>query len=284
MSEAGWSASETATARAARTHARAQAGGAAEAMPVLPASSAAFIPPAVEAGDVVWAETVAGGGYSSKWLARGTTVRLTDRDGDACAHVLLYSAVGTWERLNPADTVKVPWQAYLGQGHPLLSDQGRVLATIVGDTSGRHDALCGTSCRALNAERYGDGSAGGVTPAGRELLALAACKHGLERRDLAPSVSFFKGVRVDEDGDLVERGGAKAGAWVELRAEMPLVILLANVPHPLDTRAAYTCSPLQVVAWRGHATAPTDELWSSTPELERAFLNTSSFLAAGGVA
>ena len=76
-------------------------------------------------------------------LARGTTLRLRDLDGEACAHLLLYNADQPWERLNVADTVKIPWQAYLGTGHPLLSDQGRVLATIVADDSGRHDALCG---------------------------------------------------------------------------------------------------------------------------------------------
>ena len=77
----------------------------------------------------------------SKVLARGTRLRLRDLDGAACAHLLLYRADAPWERLNVADTVKVPWQAYLGAGHPLLSDQGRVLATVVADTSGQHDAL-----------------------------------------------------------------------------------------------------------------------------------------------
>ena len=36
----------------------------------------------------------------------------------------------------------------------------------------------------------------GPSPAGRELFTLAAAKHGLTKRDLPPSVSFFKGVRV----------------------------------------------------------------------------------------
>ena len=40
------------------------------------------------------------------------------------------------ERLNVADTVKVQWQAYLGAGSLLLSDMGRVLLSIVADTSG----------------------------------------------------------------------------------------------------------------------------------------------------
>lgn len=274
----------TNTTWAAREHARAQAGTRTEAMPVLPASSWDDVPDGVSPAALTWAERIAGGGYSSKVLARGTTLRLSDRDGEACAHVLLYNADQPWERLNVADTVKVPWQAYLGAGHPLLSDQGRVLATIVADSSGAHDALCGTSTAPANVARYGDGSAHGPTPAGRELLILAAAKHGLGPRDLPPSLSFFKGVRVEADGGLRFDGAPRAGTTVELRCELPVVALVANVPHPLDPRERYTCSTLELLAWRGEPTGPDDPLWSSTPELERAFLNTADYADARGLA
>lgn len=271
--------SDTASPHGARAHARAQAGQVAKAMPYRPPSTW----PDAPASDLVWAETVAGGGYASKVLARGTALRLADPQGDACAHVLLYNADQPWERLCIADTVKVPWQAYLGAGHPLLSDQGRVLATIMDDASMRHDALCGTSVRARNEERYGDGSPQGPSPAGRELLLLAAAKHGLGPRDLGPSVSFFKGVRVARDGALVFEGSAGPGVHVELRSELPLIVLVANVPHPLDPRADYSCSTLEILAWRSRPTAPGDALWTSTPELERAFLNTDDYARARGI-
>jgi urea carboxylase-associated protein 2 len=274
----------TATTEGAREHARAQAGTIVDAMPVLPARTYAKAPAGVAAELLIWAETVAGGGYTSKVIARGSTIRLTDRDGDACAHVLLYNADQPWERINMADTIKVPWQAYLGTGHPLLSDQGRVLASIVQDTSGTHDALCGTSTRARNEERYGDGSAHGPSPAGRELLLLAAAKHALGPRDIPPGVSFLKGTRVAQDGALLPTGTSTPGAFVELRAELPLVVLIANVPHPLDPRDDYHCTTLEVLAWRGQPTGPGDPLWSSTPELERAFLNTYDYADARGLA
>ena len=275
---------DTGTTRAAREHARAQAGTAAEAMPTLPASSWPDPPDGVDPAALTWAETVAGGGYSSKVLARGTTLRLTDLEGDACAHLLLYNADQPWERLNVADTVKIPWQAYLGEGHPLLSDQGRILGVIVGDSSGRHDALCGTTTLARNVERYGDGSPQGPSPAGRELQLLAAAKHGLGPRDIPPSVSFFQGVRVDSEGALRFEGSAGGGATVELRIEMPVIAIVVNVPHPLDPRASYTATTLELLAWRGDPTGPEDALWSQTPELERAFLNTADYCDARGIA
>jgi hypothetical protein len=253
-------------------------------MPTVPASAWPEPPAGLDPAALTWAETVAGGGYASKILARGTTLRLTDLGGDACAHLLLYNADQPWERLNVADTVKVPWQAYLGAGHPLLSDQGRVLAAIVADSSGRHDALCGTTSLSRNKERYGEGSAQGPSPAGRELQLLAAAKHGLGPRDVPPSLSFFQGVRVDADGTLRFEGSAGAGAAVELRIELPAIAILANVPHPLDPRPEYTATTLELLAWRGDPTGPEDELWSSTPETERAYLNTADYCDARGIA
>src|ERR1700749_1995785 len=141
---------ETDTVLAARADARARGGRVANAMPYLPASSTPYPPPGVAPDALTWAETVAGGNYTHKVVACGTRIMLTDVTGEACAHVLLYNALEPWERLNVADTVKIPWQAYLATGHPLLSGDGRVLATIVGDDSGRHDAFCGTSTAAAN--------------------------------------------------------------------------------------------------------------------------------------
>ena len=155
---------ETGTVRNARDDARAQGGKVADAMPYLPASSTPYPPPGVAPGALTWAETVAGGNYTHKVLARGTRVQLADVTGEACAHVLVYNALEPWERLNVADTVKIPWQAYFATGHLLLSGDGRVLATIVADDSGQHDALCGTTTALANQRKYGDSAPQGPSP------------------------------------------------------------------------------------------------------------------------
>jgi hypothetical protein len=232
---------------------------------------------------LVWAEVVAGGNYTSLAVARGTTVELTDLLGDACAHVLLYNSELTSERLNVADTTKVQWQAYLTTGSLLLSDLGRVLATITADTSGRHDALCGTSTLSGNLSRYGDGSPQGPSPAGRELFTLAAAKHGLGRRDVAPSLSFFQGVRVSDKGSVGFGGSAGAPTSVRLLAELPLTVLIVNTAHPLDPRPEYHSTDLQVLAWSGTGTGPADPYWERTPEGARAYRNTESFLRSRGL-
>jgi urea carboxylase-associated protein 2 len=278
--------SSTATTAGAKAHARAQHGHTADVMRHVPASTSPSAPDEVPADTLVWSETVAAGGYTSGVMARGTRIRLTDPDGDACAHVLLHRADGPHERLNVADTVKVPWQAYLGAGHPLLSGFGRVLATIVADTSAAHDALTGTTTRSGNEAKYGAGTPESASPAGRELFMLGALKHGLGPRDLPPSVSFFKGVRVAPGGALVWHGSSGAGTTLDLLLHVDAIILLANTAHPLDPRQEFTCSPLQVHAWP--AAAELDALIAGDligplgPEHRQAVANTDADLLARG--
>ncbi|MCW2856765.1 MAG: urea carboxylase-associated protein 2 [Marmoricola sp.] len=267
----------------ARSDARAQGGQSTEWMPYLPASSSPFAPAGTDPASLVWGEVVAPGGYTHKVVARGTRIRFDDPTGNACANLVVYNALEPTERLNVADTQKIPWQAYLGAGHPLLSGDGRVLASIVADTSGRHDAFCGTSTDAWNERKYGDSRPEGPTPSGRGLLVKAAAKHGLGRRDLPPSISLFQGVRVDSDGQLGWQGSAGARTYVELVAELPLLVLVANVAHPLDPRTDYVVGPLHVHAWRGRATGPTDARFGTAPELERAYLNTIDYAEARGL-
>lgn len=275
----------TATTAGAKAHARAQHGRTVDEMRHVPATASTTVPADVPADRLVWSEVVAPGGYSTAVLARGTRIRLADPLGDACAHLLLHRADAPHERLNIADTVKVPWQAYPSTGHPLLSGFGRVLATIVADTSTAHDALAGTTTREGNLARYGASAPESPSPAGRELLLLGALKHGLSQRDLPPSLSFFKGVRVDVDGSLHWTGSAGPDTAVDLLLHVDAIVLLANTAHPLDPRPQFTCSPLRVHAW-----SADDDLGRLTelvgplgPEHVQALANTDADLIARGV-
>ncbi|GAA4992008.1 DUF1989 domain-containing protein [Kineococcus glutinatus] len=256
----------TATTAAARAHARAQEAAATttERPFVPPATWPHALPAGVGAGDLVWAESLAPGTSTSAVLAAGTTLQLTDADGGACAHLVLLRAGAPWERLNVADTVKVLWQAYVTTGHVLLTDQGRAMATVVADTSGQHDALCGASAPAL--------------------FTTTAAKHGLDGRDVPPSLTFFQGVRVAPDGTLSDPVGAGAGAVLALRLEMPAVVLLANSPHPLQPADAPPGGNLHVLAWPGETTRPQDAQWTRSPEARRAYDATRTDRLARGTA
>jgi len=262
---------------AARDHARRMAGTVVDAMPVLP-PVADDLPAGVSVDDLLWEETIAAGGYATRRVARGTRLRLIDLKGDACASLLVFNADMPTERLNVADTVKVQWNAYLGQGKLLLSDMGRVLMSILEDDAGTHDAFCGTSNAASNAAKYGEGRNSGACPSGRDRFLLGVAKHGLGRRDVHPCVNLFKGATIAADGAIVpEIGPFAPGRSVVLRAEMDVIVVIANCPHVLDPREQWTVTPLRATAWRGQVTPEDDPIRTATPEGLRAFLNVEDY-------
>jgi len=64
---------------------------------------------------------------------------------------------------------------------------------------------------------------------------------------------------------------------VILRAEMEVIVVIANVPHVLDPRADYTVTPLRASAWRGPVTPTDDPIRNATPEGLRAFENVEDY-------
>jgi urea carboxylase-associated protein 2 len=227
---------------------------------------------------VLWEQVLGAGHAVAHRVRRDTMIRLDDPEGDACVHLLSFNAHDPSERFNPADTMKIPWQAYVGQGTLLLSDMGRILLTMIDDTSGRHDVLCGGSNRADNERRYGAGSVGSSTPNARDLMAIAGARLGLVRADIGPCLNLFKQAVVAKDGSISLIGGVRPGGSVSLRAEMDLVVVLANTPHRLDDRSAYTATPVRVSAHSMARPAP-DPFRGGSGERERLFENTEAMVA-----
>jgi uncharacterized protein YcgI (DUF1989 family) len=133
--------------------------------------------------------------------------------------------------------------------------------------------------------KYGAGSDESPSPAGRELLALAALKNGLTRRDVPPTVSFFHGIRVEADGAIVSVGSAGADTHLDLVVHLPVIVAIANTAHPLDPASEFTVGPLEVLAWdaAGEIASIGERLSDLDPEYQRAYLNSEDVWRAANV-
>lgn len=219
---------------------------------------------------MLYREVIAPGWYWTTRLVAGEVLRITPQERTSTVALAVWSAADPTERLNLPDTVKVQWTTALGRGRVLFSDMGRVLLSITEDSSsGAHDALLGGSTPATNA-RYGDPRLRNS----HENMTLAAAKLGLERRDLPALLSLFAPVRVDADGRFGWNPALLSGRdWIELRAEMDVLIALSTAPHPLDPNPAY--APAEMVATRLSAlpVGADDACRTATPEAQRGFAN-----------
>jgi urea carboxylase-associated protein 2 len=219
---------------------------------------------------IIRREIVPGGWYWTTRLDRGDALRLINVTGHSCISVLAWNAHDRSERVNHADTIKVQWAANLQKGRVILSDMGRVLFSIVDDTSGKHDALVGGSSPESNRTRYGAGRHRNT----RDNLISAAAKFGLDRRDVHPCISFFAPVSVGVDGQFRWNDGVRqAGDFLDLRAEMDLLVALSNCPHPMDPSPAYAPGDIEIIRFRAEPAKIDDLCRTASAENIRAFEN-----------
>ncbi|MCP1836213.1 urea carboxylase-associated protein 2 [Bradyrhizobium sp. USDA 4532] len=229
----------------------------------------------IDADTVIHRETIPSGWYWTTRLNRGDTLRIVNTSGTSTVSLLAWNSADTTERLNHADTIKVQWAARLQKGRVLLSDMGRALLGITEDSSAAHDAVVGGSTAATNVAKYGDGNFRNT----RDNFILAAAKLGLDRRDVHPCVSFFAPVAIDADGKFVwSEQRRQQGDFVDLRAEMELLIALSNCPHPLDPAKAYPQASVEIVRYRAAAPAADDLCRTATAEAARAYENNALYL------
>jgi uncharacterized protein len=227
-------------------------------------------PPTIPASSLIHAETIPGGWYWSMRLKRGQAIRIAQSNGPSSVAMLAWSAIDPSERLNLPDTVKVQWTTMVSKGRVIFSDMGRVMFSVIEDSSGAHDGLVGGSTAASNAVRY----PGIATRNTRDNLVLIAGKLGLDRRDIPSILTFFAPVRVMDDGRFAWRSElATPGGYIDLRAEMDLDIGLSNCPHPLDPNPVYAPNPVSVATWHAPAPAADDPSRTATAEAIRGFEN-----------
>jgi urea carboxylase-associated protein 2 len=229
---------------------------------------------------------ITGGKHWSFNVGGGTLLRLTDLEGGANAGMLFYNPQNTLERYNAPDTLKCQHTFKLTRGHCLYSDMGRIFCSIVEDTHGWHDTVCGNSTRALIAERWGEKSYQAFrnewTQNGHDAFLVEAGKYGLGRRDLAANVNWFSKVAVADDGRMVfDPRQPKAGAVVELRFEMDTLVLMHTCPHPLNTASDYPRKPIELRFGKARPVAADDFCKNSRPENLRGFANTDLYRRFG---
>jgi len=236
----------------------------------------------MEENSVFWEETIQPGAAWSHVLKRGTALRLVDLEGGANVGAIFYNFDCPVERYNMPDTLKAQHIARLTKGFVLYSDMGRILCSIVEDKVGWHDPIGGTSNAKLVKARYGSSryqeQRNDYHKNGRDSFLIEMGKWGLGPRDLTANVNFFTRVNVAEDGSVsFGPDNSKAGDFVELRAEMNILVILNTCPHPLDPNPRYEPKPVRLSVRRVPVPGADDPCRVSRAENGRGFTLTERY-------
>ena len=183
-------------------------------------------------------------------LRAGQTLRIVDLCGNQAVDTLFYNAHNYADRYSAVDTLQRQGNIYLTTGSRLISTEGNVLVEIVADTCGRHDTLGGACSQESNMVRYAIEKRSMHACRQSFLKAILQWGRGLEKRDIAHNVNFFMNVPVTPEGKLTfEDGISEPGKYVEMRAEMDVLVLVSNCPQLNNPCNAYNPTPAQMLVW-----------------------------------
>ena len=217
-------------------------------------------------------ENVPAGWYWFGRINRGTCLRIDNAQGTAGVACLLWNASDPSERFCATDTIKVQWTARIGRGRMLLSDMGRVIASIIDDNCERHDVLLG-----VGLPRADDGSSPLTGRRGTENLAIAATKLGLELRDVHAPITFFAPVTCRDQHFTWDADVRLVNTYVDLYAEMDLLVGISNTPHPLAPPEVASTA-IDAVRWRPNRLHLSRFCREATAEATRAYSRTDAYL------
>ena len=202
------------------------------------------------AGNAGWIrdEVVGAGEPWLGTLAAGQQLRIVDLEGNQAVDTLFYNACDTDERYSAVDTIRAQGSIYLSAGSALRSNLGTTMLSIVEDTCGRHDTLGGACSAESNTVRYALEKRHMHSCRDNFLLALARHDRGMNKRDLPSNINFFMNVPVTPEGGLEFADGiSAAGRYVQLRAEMDVLVLISNCPQLNNPCNAYNPTPIQIL-------------------------------------
>ncbi|MEK3880868.1 urea carboxylase-associated family protein [Paenibacillus sp. FSL M7-0420] len=176
-------------------------------------------------------------------LDKGQIVRVTDVEGEQVADFTAYNASRPNERIDPGVTIDALGKINVMPGDILYSNQYRPLLTIMKDTVGRHDFI-NSACRPEMYEvlynRKDHASC-------YNNLNEALKEFGLPAPDQHYPFNLFMNTVIEPSGKVsVERPLSKAGDYIELRAEMDLIIAISACPCSESACNGYKCTPIAV--------------------------------------
>ena len=189
------------------------------------------------------------------WMAevkKGQIFRILDLEGNQAVDTLFYNASNPEERYSAVDTIARQRQLYLTTDSVLYSSEGTAMLTIVADTCGRHDTLGGACSAESNTTRYDLAKRPMHSCRDSFMHALNHCEcvANMTKRDITANINFFMNVPVTADGALSFADGISgAGKYVEMRAEMDVIVLISNCPQLNNPCNAYNPTPVRLLVW-----------------------------------
>ncbi|MCF1471394.1 urea carboxylase-associated family protein [Agrobacterium vitis] len=185
-------------------------------------------------------------------VKKGQILRIEDSYGQQAIDTLFYNAKDFSERYSNQDTMREQGAAYISTGTKIISNEGRIMLTMTADSCGRHDTSAGACSCESNTVRFGHGTK--YLHACRDNFVLEVAKYGMSKRDVVANINFFMNVPIEPSGQMTIVDGISApGDYVELQAEMDVLLVISNCPQINNPCNGFDPTPARVLVWDSEA-------------------------------
>jgi urea carboxylase-associated protein 1 len=193
-------------------------------------------------------EVIPAKGYWAYEMRAGQTLRIEDLEGQQAIDLITYNRANLAEKFWAAHTAKLNGTIYPTVGHVLYSDQADPMMTILEDTVGVNDLICGSCSAVLDERRYGpDKAAKGCM----DNFEAAIEPWGLKRADIPMCFNIFLNYPVQDEGRVTidTDPPSKAGDYMVLRAEMDLLAVISNCPQENNPCNGFNPTPTRATVY-----------------------------------
>ena len=197
-------------------------------------------------GPVVLDEVVPARAPWTAVVRRGQTLRIVDLEGNQAVDFLMYALADDAERYSAQDTIAAQANIFLRTGSVLMSNERRPMAVVTGGSVDYHDTIGGACSCESNTLRYGHHTKS--QHACVENFLQGNARFGRGKRDMVSNINWFMNVPVEADGTLgIVDGISAPGLYVDIRAEMDLVVVVSNCPQINNPCNGFTPTTVRMI-------------------------------------
>jgi len=155
-------------------------------------------------------------------LRKGEIIRIIDTDGEQVADLVCFAQHDSGEYFSSGRTVDYNNRLFLTEGHILYSNRSRPMMRITADHIATHTCLYAPCSQEMFEISYGVNE---PHPNCLDNLNINLAAYGLNAGHIAAPFNIFLNVSISEKGELsILPPRTKAGDFIELRAEMDLIV------------------------------------------------------------
>ena len=176
-------------------------------------------------------------------IETGQIMRIMSVDGGQVVDMFCLSTADLTESLSAGHTTDYNETLFLTTGHILFSNQSRPMFSVLDDPVGPHIMLYALCSQQMYEKSYG------ITdphPNCFENISSELAEYGIRSHQIGIPLNTFMNIEIQPNGEIkIKPPRAKAGDYLELRAEMDLIVGLSACPA--STCNDFSWSPVDVL-------------------------------------